>query len=66
MRYPTQQKFRKYVKGYGFLLFVRKFSDKYGKRLMGTATKTGTDAANTASKKSGSKNCRSYGRSDRK
>ena len=51
MRYPTQQKFRKYVKGHGFLLFVRKFGDKYGKRLMDTATKTGIDAAKTASKK---------------
>ena len=66
MRYPTQQKFRKYVKGHGFLLFVRKFGDKYGKRLMDTATKTGIDAAKTASRKSGSKNYRIYRRFDRK
>ena len=45
MRYSTQSKFRKYVKGYGFLSFARKFGDKYGKKLMNTATKTGIDAA---------------------
>ena len=50
MRYSTQPKFRKYVKGYGFLSFARKFGDKYGKKLMDTATKTGIDAAKTASK----------------
>ena len=43
-------KFRKYVKRYGFLSFSRKFGDKYGKKLMDTATKTGIDAAKTASK----------------
>ena len=31
MRYSTEPKFRKYVKGYGFLSFARKFGDKYGK-----------------------------------
>ena len=51
MRYSTQPKFRKYVKGYGFLSFARKIGDKYGKRLMDTATKTGIDAAKTASKR---------------
>ena len=40
MRYSTEPKYRKYVKGYGFLLFARKFGDKYGKKLMNTATKT--------------------------
>ena len=50
MRYSTEPKFRKYVKGYGFLLFARKFGDKYGKILMDTATKTGIDAAKIASK----------------
>ena len=51
MRYSTEPKFRKYVKGYGFLSFARKFGDKYGKKLMDTATKTGMDAAKTASKR---------------
>ena len=40
MRYSTEPRFRKYVKGYGFLSFGRKFGDKYGKKLMDTATKT--------------------------
>ena len=34
-----------------FLSFARKFGDTYGKKLMNTATKTGTDAAKTVSKK---------------
>ena len=51
MRYPTEPKFRKYVKGYGFLSFARRFSDKYDKKLMNTATKTRIDAAKTASKR---------------
>ena len=50
MRYSTEPRFRKYVKGYGFLSFAKKFGNKYGKRLMDTATKTGIDAAKTASK----------------
>ena len=31
--------------------FARNFGDKYGKKLMDTATKTGIDAAKTASKR---------------
>ena len=34
-----------------FLSFARKFRDKYGRKLMDTETKTGTDAAKTASKR---------------
>ena len=45
MRYLTEPKFRKYVKVYGFLSFAKRFGDKYGKKLMDTATKAGTDAA---------------------
>ena len=51
MRCSTESRFRKYVKGYSFLSFARKFGDKYGKKLMDTATKTGIDAAKTASKR---------------
>ena len=51
MRYSTESRFRKYVKRYGILSFARKFGDKYGKKLMDTATKTGIDAAKTASKR---------------
>ena len=51
MRYSLEPKYRKYVQGCGFLSFVRKSGDKYGKKLMDTATKTGLDAAKTASKR---------------
>ena len=47
----TEPRFRKYVKGYVFLPLARKCGDKYGKKLMDTATKTGIDAAKTASKR---------------
>ena len=50
MRYSTEPKFRKYVKGYSFLSFAKIFGNKYGKKLMDTATKTGIDAARTASR----------------
>ena len=50
MRYSTEAKFRKYVKGWSFLSLARTFGDKYGKELRDTATKTGIDAAKTASK----------------
>ena len=50
MRYSTEPRFRKYVKWYDLLSFARKCGDRYGKKLMDTATKTGIDAAKTASK----------------
>ena len=34
-----------------FLLFARKFSNKYGKKLIDSETKTGMDAAKTAFKR---------------
>ena len=49
MRYSVEPKYRKYFKGYGFLSFARRLGDKYGKKLMDTATKTRIDAAKTAS-----------------
>ena len=49
MRYPTEPRFRKFVKRYGFLSFARKFGDKYSKKLMHTTTKTGIDATKSAS-----------------
>ena len=51
MRYSTEPRFRKYVKGYGFLSFARTLGNKYGKKLMDTTTKTGIDPAKTASKR---------------
>ena len=50
MKYSTEPRFRKYVEGYGFLSFAREFGNKYGKKLMDTATKTGINAAKTVSK----------------
>ena len=51
MRYSTKPRFRKYVQGYCFLSFARKLGNKYGKKLMDTATKTRIDAVKTASKR---------------
>ena len=39
MRYSAEPGFRKYVKGYDFLSFARKFVNKDGKKLMDAATK---------------------------
>ena len=61
MRYSTEPKYRKYVKGYGFLSFARKFGDKYDKKLMDTATKTGIDAAKIVSKQVVKKNAEATG-----
>ena len=61
MRYSTEPKYRKYRKGYGFLSFARKFGDEYGKKLMGNATKTGIDAAKTASKRAVQKTAEATG-----
>ena len=51
MRYSIEPRFRKDVKGYGFSSFAKNVSNKYGKKLMDTATKTGMDAAKIASKR---------------
>ena len=51
MRYSTEPKYGKYVRGYASLSFARKFNDKCAKRLMDTATKTGIDSAKTTSKR---------------
>ena len=51
MRYSLEPNYSKYVQGYGFLSFQRKFGDTYDKKLIDTATKTGIDAAKTASKR---------------
>ena len=42
MRYPLELTYRRHVQGYGVLPFARNFGDKYGKKLMNTATKVGT------------------------
>ena len=59
MRCSTEPKYRKYVKGYGFLSFAKKIGNKYGKKIMEASTKTEIDAAKTASKRVVQKSCRS-------
>ena len=51
MRYSTEPRFVKYVKGYDLLSFAIKLGYRYGKKLLDTATKTRIDAAKTASKR---------------
>ena len=34
MTYRTDNKIRRYVKGYGFLSFAKNFGNKYGKKIM--------------------------------
>ena len=34
MRYSLEPNYRRYVKGYGFLSFARKFGDKCGKKII--------------------------------
>ena len=43
MRYSIEPRERRYLKGYGFMSFARNFGNKYGKKLMNTAIKTGTN-----------------------
>ena len=66
MRYSLGPTYRRYVKGYGFLSFARKFGDKYGKKLMDTATKIGTSKYGKkvidATKRQGSELAKTAGR----
>ena len=57
----TEPKFRKYVKRYGFFSFAKKFGDKYGKKIMDTATKLGIDTVKAASKRVVQKNAEVIG-----
>ena len=43
MRYSIEPRERRYVKGYGFMSFARNFGNRYGKKLMNTAIKTGAN-----------------------
>ena len=60
-RYSTEPRFRKYVKGHGFLSFTKNFGNKYGKKLMDNATKTGMDAAKIAFKRVAQKTAEATG-----
>ena len=61
MRYSTEPRFAKCVKGYGLLPFAKTFTSKYGKKLVDTATKTGIAAAKTASKRIAQKTAEATG-----
>ena len=52
MRFYKESRMRKYVKEYGFLLLAENLSNKYRKKLLDTATKTGIYAAKNASNSS--------------
>ena len=43
MRYSIESRERRYINGYGFLSFAKSFGNKYDKKLMNTAIKTGTN-----------------------
>ena len=43
MRYSIKPRERRYIKGSGFLSFSRNFGNKYDKKLMNTAIKTGAN-----------------------
>ena len=55
MRYSIEPRDRIYVKGYGFLSFVKNIgkslNNKYGQKLLDSAKKFTTDAIETASKR---------------
>ena len=72
MRYSTESKERRYVKGYGFLSFARdigthatrvakNMSNKCSKKLVDTAKKSATDAIKTASKRAIQKTAKATG-----
>ena len=62
MRYSLEPTYRKYVKGYGFLSFAKKCGDKYGKKLMNTATKVGCKKIIDITKKQGSEFAKTAGK----
>ena len=63
LRYSVEPNDRIYVKGCGFLSFVKNvgahLSSKYGQKLLDSAKRSTTDAIKTASKRAIQKNSRS-------
>ena len=51
MKYSTKLIYKTCDKGYAFLSFLKSLEDKYGRKLIDTATKTGIVAPKTASKR---------------
>ena len=62
MRYSLEPAYIRYVKGYGFLSFAKKSGDKYGKKLMNTATKVESKKIIDITKKQGSKFAKTAGK----
>ena len=50
-QYSIESRTRKHVKEFKLLSFARNLSNKYGKKVLDTASKTGLDTLKTASKK---------------
>ena len=65
MRYSIEPRDRIYVKGYGFLSFVKNIgkilSNKYGQKLLYSAKKSTTDAIKTTSKRAIQKTAKATG-----
>ena len=51
MRYSLEPRYKICVKGYGFMSFARSMSNRYGKKLDGTAKKSAGDAVKTVSRR---------------
>ena len=64
MRYSTDPRDRRYVKGYGVLSFAKNIakniSSKYSQKLVDSAKKSATDIIKTVSKKSNSKKAQDF------
>ena len=65
MRYSIEPRNKVYIKGYGFLSFVKNMSKslsyKYGQKLLGSAKNSTTDAIKTASKRARQKTAEATG-----
>ena len=65
MRYPIEPRNRIYVKGYGFSAFAKSLGkslrNKYGQKLLDSATKSTTDAIKTTSKRAIRKTAKATG-----
>ena len=51
VRYSMEPRTKKYVKWSGFWSFMKDLSNKFGGKLLGTATKAGVNALKTGSKR---------------
>ena len=55
MRYSIEPGDRIYVKGYGFMSFAKKLSNKYSQKIMDTDKKSTTNAIKTGSQQANQK-----------